>query len=74
MESESVAPDVADSTIPSTIPRPAQRVKLVTRTAIKECSHEKAVEQRKNRFFCMECGFEYRLIRESALRRRTMLR
>lgn len=72
-QSTPAIPAESDTSRPtSEIPEP--RVKLVLRVPKQDCAHEKAVEQHKNRFYCMECGHEYRMVRQSALRRKTMLK
>lgn len=57
-----------------TTENPEQLVKLVLRTAKINCKHEKAIEEHQNRFYCLDCGYQYRKVRQSVLRRRMMLR
>lgn len=50
------------------------QIKLVTKTAREQCKHEAPTELRKNHFKCEECGYEYRMIRQSVIKRGLYLR
>ena len=50
------------------------KIRLVTKTARDRCQHESSTEFRKNRFKCEACGYEYRMVKQSVLKRGLYLR
>lgn len=48
--------------------------KLILRTPKFNCKHENADERTKNRFLCPDCGYMFKRVRQSVLRRRMMLK
>lgn len=65
---------VLDATEPTSQSTTTDKIRLVVRTPVQDCKHEQIMSPRPNRYKCDECGLEYRLVRKSVLRRRTMLR
>jgi len=81
--------DAADSYLPSDEPvfgvvngqlwkadpdEQSEQIKLVTKTAREQCKHETPTMLRKNRFRCEACGYEYRMVKQSVLKRGLYLR
>ena len=54
--------------------REEPKIRLVTKTAQEQCKHETPTELRKNRFKCEACGYEYRMVKQSVLKRGLYLR
>lgn len=52
----------------------SEQIKLVTKTARDQCKHETPTILRKNRFRCEACGYEYRMVKQSVLKRGLYLR